>query len=212
MDAGRPWVTGPTAAPVPTDPAEWITWFAESADPERLAEFVAQAVDAAAAGTPEIASDPALRSDLLAMASDSLNSFLRLLATGGSEAAHVPPAGAAFARTLARRGLDVAVLLKLYRLGQSFFWRVTMEESERFIADPVLRNRVLTLMWERLNLWLEFLLDKLSTAYDEERRHWLQGLPPDDRRPSKPSWPAPKSTVTGPAANSDTSCGAATPR
>jgi DNA-binding PucR family transcriptional regulator len=175
LDAARPWVTTPARSSAPTDPAEWITWFVESADPERLAEFVAQAVDVAVAGAPEIASDPALRSDLLAMASDSLKSFLELLATGGSEAAHVPPAGVAFARTLARRGLDVAVLLKVYRLGQSFFWHVTMDESERFIADPVLRNRVLTLMWERLNLWLEFLLDELSSAYDEERRRWLQG-------------------------------------
>ncbi|WP_293040297.1 helix-turn-helix domain-containing protein [Mycobacterium sp.] len=175
MNARRPWVTAPTGSMIPTEPAEWINWFVASADPERLTEFVGQAVDTATTGVPEIACDPALRSDLLAMASDSLNSFLELLATGGSESAHIPSAGVAFARTLARRGLDVAVLLKVYRLGQSFFWHVTMDESERFIADPGLRNRVLTLMWERLNLWLEFLLDELSSAYDEERRRWLQG-------------------------------------
>jgi hypothetical protein len=175
MDATRPWVTAPAGSAAPTDPVEWITWFVESADRQRLAEFVGQAVDAAVAGAPEIAADPALQSDLLAMASDSLNSFLELLASGGSEAAHIPPAGVAFARTLARRGLEVAMLLKVYRLGQSFFWQVTMDESERFIADPVLRNRVLALMWERLNLWLEFLLDELSSAYDDERRRWLQG-------------------------------------
>lgn len=175
MEVRRRWVIVPAGSPVPTDPAAWISWFVGSADRERLAEFVGQAVDAAVAGTPEIASDLALRSDLLAMALDSLNSFLELLASPESEAAHVPPAGVAFARTLARRGLDVAVLLKVYRLGQSFFWHVTMEESERFIADPVLRNRVLTLMWERLNVWLDFLLGELSSAYDEERRRWLQG-------------------------------------
>lgn len=174
MDSGRPWVAVPSGTPVPSDPAEWITWFAESVDTQRLAEFVGQAVEAAVAGAPEIASDPALQADLLAMASESLGSFLELLARG-SQAAHLPPASVGFARTLARRGLDVAVLLKVYRLGQSFFWRVTMDESERFIADPVLRNRVLTLMWERLNLWLESLLNELSSAYDDERRRWLQG-------------------------------------
>lgn len=107
MDARCPWVTVPAGSPVPTDPAAWITWFVASADSQRLAEFVGQAVNAAVAGAPEVASDPALQSDLLAMASDSLNSFLQLLTAPQSKAAHVPPAGVEFARTLARRDLDV---------------------------------------------------------------------------------------------------------
>lgn len=52
MDAARPWVTTPARSPAPADPAEWINWFVESADPQRLAEFVAQAVDVAVAGAP----------------------------------------------------------------------------------------------------------------------------------------------------------------
>lgn len=170
-DQQRPWVAGGPAAP--TEPDAWIAWFVSSVDQGRLRGFVDEAVGTAVAGTHEVSSDPALRHDLEAMASESLVSFLEVLGTGC--AARTPPAAAAFARTLARRGLDVAVMLKIYRLGQSFFWRVTMEESERFVADPMLRNRVLSLMWERLNRWLETLLDDLSAIYDDERSRWLRG-------------------------------------
>lgn len=174
-DDARSWLAGVRTAPEPSDPAEWIRWMVEHLDSNRLAEFAAGASATAMTGTTEI-TDCSFRSDVDAVAHESLQSFLRTLAGGESGEAWVaPPNALRLARVCARRGVDLAVLLKIYRLGQSHFWQRTMTESEVFVADPALRSHVLALMWERLNLWLEKLIEDLSSAYRDECRRWTGG-------------------------------------
>lgn len=66
----------------------------------------------------------------------------------------LPVAGLNFSRALARRGISVPVLFKVFRAGDSHFWASIMDQAELEIDDPRLRMGVLRILWERLSRWM----------------------------------------------------------
>jgi len=133
----------------------------------RLAVFAAQ-------GIPEL-EGPAADTDLTALARESVRSLFAVLPAEQWRTPDVPVAAMEFTRALARGGYDLAVLLKVYRLGQVEFWNAVMEVADSQIPDPAVRMRTLALMWERLTLWVEVVVEHQVALYQEERERWLRG-------------------------------------
>lgn len=133
----------------------------------RLAAYAGQ-------GIPEL-EGPAVDTDLHALARESLRSFFAVLPDEAWRTPDVPVAAMEFTRALARGGHDLSVLLKVYRLGQVELWNQVMDVADREIADPAVRMRTLKLMWERLSLWLETVVEDQVALYEQERERWLRG-------------------------------------
>lgn len=133
----------------------------------RLAAYAGQ-------GIPEL-EGPGAGTDLLALARESIRSLFAVLTAEQWRTPDVPVAAMEFTRALARGGHDLSVLLKVYRLGQVEFWNAVMEIADREIPDPAVRMGTLTLMWERLSLWVEVVIEHQVQLYEEERERWLRG-------------------------------------
>ena len=107
---------------------------------ERIANSM---VNAMSSGVPEADADPDIRADALAASRETARGFLVGLSAdpwvveGSAELADL-------ARTLARRGLDITVLMKLVRYGQAVFWPAIMETAERAVENPSARMRLLS--------------------------------------------------------------------
>lgn len=125
-------------------------------------------------GIPELEGSGA-GTDLLALARESIRSLFAVLPAEQWRTPDVPVAAMEFTRALARGGHDLSVLLKVYRLGQVEFWNAVMEVADREIPDPAVRMGTLALMWERLSLWVEVVVEHQVRLYEEERERWLRG-------------------------------------
>lgn len=154
----------------------WLQEYTGTLDSERRAAIVADTTRAVLSGVPELA-DPDLHSDLADLAAECLRSLraIAVLPPGTWLEPGLPVAGMEFARTLARRGIDVAMLFKVFRIGQTSFWSSVMQVAEAEIDDAGLRMRVLDLMWERLSRWLDVLMDRLVGVHQDERERWIRG-------------------------------------
>lgn len=145
------------------------------ADHEWFTTVVDGGVDAVVRGTPELPPDPVLRAEMVVAGQELMRSCFVTLAQDPVLDPDVPAAALEFARTLARRGLGAGVLLKAFRVGQGYLWQVGMRRGEPLVADPALRMEVLGLAWERLNRWMEFVLQRISDAHAEERDRAVRG-------------------------------------
>jgi hypothetical protein len=92
----------------------------------------------------------------------------------------LPDAVVEFALGLARSGLSLAVLLKVYRLAQQSMWDFTrelvftVEESKDIPGfDPI---KLLMHFWSRVGQWLDHTVENLVLAYQEERDQIAMGL------------------------------------
>ena len=87
----------------------------------------------------------------------------------------VAPEAFDLARTLARRGFDLPVLLSIYRVGQRSVWTYVTEMLTAQISDPELRSAVLLRFWSRLSEWLDTAIESMILAFTEEREQWQRG-------------------------------------
>ena len=163
---------------MPDDPQrEALTFlerYIEDLDEPALTGLARRLAAYAAQGIPEL-EGPVADTDLLALARESVRSLFAVLTAEQWRTPDVPVAAMEFTRSLARGGHDLSVLLKVYRLGQVEFWNAVMEVADREIPDPAVRMSTLALMWERLSLWVEVVVERQVTLYEEERGRWLRG-------------------------------------
>jgi hypothetical protein len=158
------------------DPYRWLADYIRTFDHRRRALISEDVSRVALAHVPELA-DPDLQGDLRQLASECLPSIVVVMTMqpGAWVEPALPVAGLDFARALARRGINVVVLFKIFRTGHSHFWASIMNTSETEIADASLRMRVLAVVWERLSRWMDFIIDQLVDVYQEERDRWFRG-------------------------------------
>jgi hypothetical protein len=141
-------------------------------DLERISEGMVAAI---AEGFSEIDFDADLAADALAASRATGGDFLAGLAAESWIPPATPPELSDLARTVARRGMDLAALIKMTRQGQSVFWPAVMDSAERAIDDPAVRMRVLTIAFERFSVYLETLLDRAVVVFQEERDRTIRG-------------------------------------
>lgn len=153
----------------------WLRDFAaEALVPETLDGLVVRFAAAIAAEVPEVAADRELRRDLGISTREQGRALLVWL-TGESSEVEPPPAAHDLARTIARRGMHLRVLMQIYRVGQKALLKFAAETASERITDPVLEPKVLIRLLERASHWLNVSLEVLADTYGQERERGLSG-------------------------------------
>ncbi|WP_084530911.1 PucR family transcriptional regulator [Nocardia miyunensis] len=152
---------------------QWIADFvAETLRTETLDQVVDR-LDAAIVGRlPELA-DRDMRRDLAA--STRAHALVMLGGLTQDRLDYpVPPEAHAFARTVARRGHDLRLLLRVYHLGQEAVLDYMTETLEKRHPPPDIERSVLLRLFERSSLWVSSSVEALTGTYMQERERGLR--------------------------------------
>ncbi|WP_169594810.1 PucR family transcriptional regulator [Antrihabitans stalactiti] len=155
--------------------AQWISRYVVETDNRTSIERLTLMVDEMIlAVVPSLASDETMRAELHASTRAHWRGFY--LALGRESFEPNPPAEALeWARTVARRGLDLGVLLKSYRIGQRALWEYLTRLLDDEIVDVELRSAVLREIWDRAAVWLDAAIEQVVITYSDEREQWRRG-------------------------------------
>lgn len=152
-------------------------WFDEfgraSENPETLDRLVAVVNDRIIEGVPELR-DPTLRPELEASTRSHWKGFLTVMNRETIDVQPAPPIHD-FARTLARRGFELPVLLSAYRIGQRSTWDFMTDLLRTQVADPDLRSAVLLRFWSHATHWIDTVIESLIPVFNDEREQWQRG-------------------------------------
>lgn len=163
-----------TASDVPPW-AEWLEGFLAELDrDEPVAEFVAFVDAGIMAQLPEIAGDPVLVDDLHTSTRSQWRAFLTS-ATGPDYRFELPAQAADLARSLARRGLDLRVLLKVYRTAHQMVFQYFSDATAEVAGGAPARDEVLIYIWQRAGQWMDDSIERLIEIYYDERQLRLEG-------------------------------------
>ncbi|MCX8554812.1 helix-turn-helix domain-containing protein [Mycolicibacterium mucogenicum] len=157
-----------------TTVTRWLAEFALTSESRAALDHLVKVVDdQIAEALPEF-TDPTLRRELDASTRSHWKGFL---AVSTRDAVEVRPAPEAYdlARTLARRGFELPVLLAVYRIGQRSAWQFITETRIARIPDPEVRAAVLMQLWPRLSNWLDTAVETLIITFADERDQWQRG-------------------------------------
>ncbi|MDP0398350.1 PucR family transcriptional regulator [Tsukamurella strandjordii] len=158
-----------------TSPArDWLTEFARAGENEHALDAMVREVDdAIVAALPEMG-EPLLRAELDA----STRAHWRgVLAGATRETITVSPGEEThdLARSMARRGLELRVLLAVYRVGQSAAWQLFTTTAAAEIPDAEVRSEVLLHFWPRTTQWLDASIEEMIGTFIAEREQWQRG-------------------------------------
>jgi hypothetical protein len=152
----------------------WLQDFTRRASQDDVVErFVAKVDQAITAQIPEIASDPILVQDLHKSTGSQWRAFVALL--GDDHRLVLPGQAHDLALSLARRGHDLVVLLKVYRVGQQSTFEFFNEFIEAGSAGDLPRDEVLVFMWSRAGHWIDDAIETLIEAFVAERQRLQEG-------------------------------------
>lgn len=161
---------------MPTDAAvmQWLAQFAQVSESREVLDQLVTVVDDEITAALPMFTDPTLRRDLDASTRSNWKGFL---AVATHDVVDVRPAPEIYdlARTLARRGFELPVLLAVYRIGQRSAWQFITETRIAGIADAELRSAVLMQLWPRLANWLDTMVEALILTFADERDQWQRG-------------------------------------
>lgn len=154
---------------------DWIEAFAEeSLVDDAVDEFVRAVDDEIIGAIPQVAGDPGLVTELHASTRAHWRSFLVVL--GDEYRLALPSAAVALAQSIARRGMDIDVLLRVYRVAHRAVFRYFAEHTagDRLPAD-VARDEVLIHLWTRAERWIDESVDALIETFGAERNKLQEG-------------------------------------
>ncbi|WP_110206795.1 PucR family transcriptional regulator [Nocardioides daejeonensis] len=154
----------------------WLQGFVEAAlHPDEVDQFVRSVDDEILGAIPEIAGDPTLVEELHASTRAHWRNFL---VVGLSEEYRLalPPAAVALSLSIARRHLDIGVLLKVYRVANKSTFRYLTEHTQPEMLPPGLpRDEALLTLWQRAELWIDDSVESLIIHFTEERSALTEG-------------------------------------
>jgi hypothetical protein len=169
-----------TSAEVPMTKAEaraisaWAAGFAARATGDRLIAFADVVDDGILRQVPELADDPMLVADLHSSTRAHWAEFLSLL----SQPEHrlvLAAQAVDLARTLARRGMDLAVLLKIYRAAHHGVFETFSSVVDGLDDTAPPREEVLKFLWRRADLWIDDSIEELIKVFYAERERLHDG-------------------------------------
>jgi hypothetical protein len=147
----------------------WAAAFvASEAEPEHVEAWVERTASAIVASTPDLARDPDLAEALNVTVREQWQAFLATLADPEPSVTVVPSA-TALAAELARRHIDLPVLLGAYRTAQRESWAYAVA----IVADApteVDRTGLLIDFWTRAGNWFDTVTEASIVVHQEERR------------------------------------------
>lgn len=153
---------------------QWLEDFARTAeDRETLDYLVTVLDDRIVEEVPEFR-DPVLRGELHASSRSHWKGFLAVVSRDTIEFAPTPQIYG-LARTLARRGFDLTVLLSVYRAGRKATWDFITETLNEQVGDPAVRSAVLMQFWTHAAYWIDTAVESLIVVFTAEREQWQRG-------------------------------------
>ena len=156
-------------------PQAWLQVFiTEALAPERFDALVSRVNTFIADAVMEVSDDREMQRDLDASTRDQSRAFLAFL-IGESTTVEPPVAAHDLARTVARKGYDLRVLMQIYRAGHKATVKYIAETAGARISDPVQQPTVLLRLWENASEWLNASLEILIDTYSRERENGLHG-------------------------------------
>lgn len=153
----------------------WLADYAAvAASEDNVAAFVDHVDRAILGGIPAIANDAVLTTELHASTRSQFRAWLNLLDHNQMDVA-LPPQAIALALSIARRGLELNVLLKIYRIAHDAVWQFFTEVADQVDDDGPDRIEVLKFLWGRGGRWINDSVEQLINVYVAERDAVLQG-------------------------------------
>jgi DNA-binding PucR family transcriptional regulator len=152
----------------------WVREFVAMASSEEVvAAFVGRVDDAITAQIPEIAGDPILVQDLHSSTGSQWRAFLAML--DDDYRLVLPDPAYGLALSLARRGMDLGVLLKVYRVANQAVFTFLNEIIEASDEDALARDEVLVFIWARAGRWMDDAVEALIETFVSERQRLYAG-------------------------------------
>ncbi|WP_149359240.1 PucR family transcriptional regulator [Lolliginicoccus suaedae] len=149
--------------------ADWISRLtSEVLRPAALDAMVDRVNGDILAALPALRDDDELRRDLDASTRGQVRAFIAAISNEQAEY-QPPPAAIALARTVARRGMDVKVLLRIYGTGRTTAINILTEIVQSVPVDAERKMNALITFWQSAISWLELSTDVLLAAYTSER-------------------------------------------
>ena len=147
----------------------WIReYVAEASRDEAVAAFVQEVDDVILAQVQEVAEDPILVEDLRASTTSQWRAFLAMI--DGEYGLHLPAPAYGLALSLARRGMDLGTLLKVYRVGNQAVFNAFTKTIHAAGEDAPARDEVLVFIWTRAARWLDDAVEALTETFVGERQ------------------------------------------
>ncbi len=153
----------------------WLDEFARKAENSEVLDYLVAVVDdGIVEALPEF-HDPTLRAELHASTRSHWKGFLAVVSRDTIE---VQPAPQIYdlARTLARRGFDLPLLLSVYRIGQRALWQFITETLANEVHDPAVHSAVLLRFWSHVAHWLDTTVESLIVEFATERDRFQRGV------------------------------------
>lgn len=147
----------------------WAKDFGKKASQDTLVDSFTDRINAVILKQiPEIADDPVLVQDLHCSTRAEWREFVASLSEDHRLVR--PGQGADLARTLARRGLDLGILLKVYRVAQQSVFQFLTEVIDGASEDAPARDEILVFLWGLGGQWMADAVESLIETYYEERQ------------------------------------------
>lgn len=152
----------------------WLKdYVARASRPDYADYFVRRINDGILARVPPVLDDPLLVEDLDASTRAHWIGFLDML-TQPEPTLIFPEPAAEFARSVARRGHELGVLLKVYRAGNLVLWEHFTEVIDDLPADGPTRDETLVFLWTRGGAWLDESIERITEIYYEVQAQALE--------------------------------------
>jgi DNA-binding PucR family transcriptional regulator len=141
--------------------------------------LVAEMAEAEIKLTPMVGSDPALTAEMSASNRAITIHGLTMLARRdqGAPAMDVPPEALDVARTIARRDLDLAVILSYWRRGEQVAWQRYVEYANRVVSSGPVLGQLLEISSQRTFEYVDYALCRVMAEAQREREQLLGGAP-----------------------------------
>ncbi|WP_280295121.1 PucR family transcriptional regulator [Nocardia abscessus] len=160
-------------SPAPDEVRDWLADYVyETMRVETLERIVTRLDDVIIARIPELA-DRDMRRDLAASTRAHARIVLSRLPSDAFEFS-LPEEAHAFARSVARRGFELRLLLRVYHVGMEAVLDYMTEVVEHRRTTPELERVVLLRLFERATKWMSTSVELLTDTYMEEREQVLR--------------------------------------
>lgn len=153
----------------------WVASFvAEASGADQVSAFVDHVDARILRQIPQLAAEPALVADLHASTAAQYQVFLSLLGRGRRELL-LPPQAVDLALSIARRRLELEVLLKVYRVAAAAVWEFFTYVVRDMPNDGPDRTEALVYLWSHGGAWINEATEQLIAVFVAERDALLRG-------------------------------------
>ena len=153
----------------------WVReYVAEASTEESVEKFVNHVDGVILEQIPELAANPRLTAVLHASTKSQWRMFLTVLERETFDVL-LPPQAVDLAVSIARRGLDLGILLKVYRVAADATWEFMVTVADAIPEDGPDHADVLKFLWGRAGRWINESIEQLMRTYTAEREAALHG-------------------------------------